>query len=150
MISGDEEMSLTDAITKILSSAARPLSPQEIREVIKNGYPEFYGTESHIRNVKQGYYKNMDHALLAQIYTAVRSHKHFFFDNNSKPIKVSYRLNESLKRREGAGLRHQNKRRLSSLGNGATFEEKIRDILENYKKYHDAYYQAETFRGPSL
>ena len=32
----------------------------------------------------------------------------------------------------------------------AQFAEKIRDVLQNAEKYHEAYYKAETFRGPSL
>jgi hypothetical protein len=30
------------------------------------------------------------------------------------------------------------------------YESKVREILANAEKYHDAYYRAETFRGPSL
>jgi len=30
------------------------------------------------------------------------------------------------------------------------YQEKVRDILENVDMYHRAYYEAETFRGPSL
>lgn len=31
-----------------------------------------------------------------------------------------------------------------------TYQNKVRDILANAEKYHQAYYKAETFRGPSL
>lgn len=143
-------MPFTDTITKILSSAARPITPQEIREVIKKDYPEFYGTQPHIRNVEKGHYKDVDHALLAQIYTAVRTNKHFFCDSNSKPMKISLRTNEATKRPEGAELRRQKQSRLSSPVSAAQLEEKVRDILANSEKYHEAYYKAETFRGPSL
>lgn len=30
------------------------------------------------------------------------------------------------------------------------YQEKVADILTNAERYHDAYYEAETFRGPSL
>jgi hypothetical protein len=143
-------MTFTDTITKILSSAARPVTPQEIREVIKKDHPQFYGTQPHIRNVEKGHYKDIDHALLAQIYTAVRTHKNFFCDSYSKPMKISLRTSEPTKRPEGAELRRQKQSRLSPPVSAAQFEEKIRDILANSEKYHEAYYKAETFRGPSL
>src|SRR4030042_6316909 len=124
-------MPFTDTITKILSSADRPITPQEIREVIKKDYPEFYGTQPHIRNVEKGHYKDVDHALLAQIYTVVRTNKHFFCDSNSKPMKISLWTNEGTKRPEGAELRRQRQSRLSSPVSAAQFEEKVRDILAN-------------------
>ena len=92
-------MSFLKAITNILASAAKPITPQEVREVIKKRFPEFYGTKSHIRNVEKGHYKDIDHALLAQIYSAVRSGKGFLCDNHSKPIKVSLGVNEANERR---------------------------------------------------
>lgn len=30
------------------------------------------------------------------------------------------------------------------------YQDKVRDILANVDRYHRAYYEAETFRGPSL
>ncbi len=30
------------------------------------------------------------------------------------------------------------------------YQNKVSDILDNAEEYHDAYYEAETFRGPSL
>ncbi len=55
-------MTFTDTIAEILSSVARPITPQEIREVIKKDHPEFYGTQAHIRNVEKRHYKDIDHA----------------------------------------------------------------------------------------
>lgn len=124
-------MTFTDTITKILSSAARPITPQEIREVIKKDHPEFYGTQPHIRNVEKGHFKDIDHALLAQIYSAVRTHKHFFCDSNSKPMKISLRTDEATKRPEGVKLRRRKQSRLSPPVSAPQFEEKIRDILLN-------------------
>ena len=143
-------MPFTDTIRKILSFSARPITPQEIREVIKKDHPEFYATQPHIRNVEKGHYKDIDHALLAQIYTAVRTHKNFFCDTTSKPMKISLRTNEGAKRPEGAVLRCQRQSRLSPPVSAIQFEEKIREILANSEKYHEAYYKAEPFRGPSL
>ena len=115
-------MTFTETITKILSSAARPITPQEIREVIKKDHPELYGTQPHIRNVEKGHYKDVDHALLAQIYTAVRTHKHFFCDSNSKPMKISLWTNEATKRPDGAELRRQKQSRLSPPVSAAQLE----------------------------
>lgn len=136
---------------KIVSSAGDPITPQEIREVIKKDHPEFYGTQSHIRNVEKGHYRDVDHALLAQIYAAVRTRKHFFCDSNSKPMKISLRTNEITKSPERVELRRQRRQSwFSPPVNAAQFEQKIRDILTNSERYHEAYYKAETFRGPSL
>jgi len=82
-------MSFTDVVKQILVSKNEPLTPQEIREKIKADYPEFYGTESHLNNVQKGHYKNLDHALLAQIYSLVKTNDSFFCDRNSRPMKVS-------------------------------------------------------------
>lgn len=65
-------------------------------------------------------------------------------------MKISLRTNETTKRPEGAGLRRQNLIRLFPTVSASQFHEKIRDILANSEKYHEAYYKAETFRGPSL
>jgi T5orf172 domain len=82
-------MSFTDAIKEILASESSPMTPQEIRENVKLKYPEFYDTESHKRNVERGNYQNLDHALLAQIYSLVRSNDAFFCDKDFKPMKIS-------------------------------------------------------------
>lgn len=80
---------LPEVIKDILSEANLALTPQEIREAIKLHYPQFYSTESHQRNVAKGNYTNLDHALLAQIYGAVRTNEDFFCDRSSKPMKIS-------------------------------------------------------------
>lgn len=82
-------MTFTDAVKQILLSASIPMTPQEIRDKIKTEFPEFYGTESHKNNVERGHYQNIDHALLAQIYSLVRTNDSFFCDKTSKPMKVS-------------------------------------------------------------
>jgi hypothetical protein len=65
------------------------MTPQDIRDKIESQYPEFYGTESHKNNVEKGHYQNIDHALLAQIYSLVRVNDSFFCDKTSKPMRVS-------------------------------------------------------------
>ena len=76
-------MTLTNAIKNILSLTANPLTPQEIKALVKEKYPYLYGTVSHISNVEKGHYKNLDHALLAQIYTIVKTSSNFFCELSS-------------------------------------------------------------------
>jgi hypothetical protein len=85
----------SEVIREILSKNTEGLSPQEIRDIVKLEYPEFYGTESHHSNVKKGNYQNLDHALLAQIYTASRSLNDVFSDKTVKPMKLSLLTTET-------------------------------------------------------
>jgi hypothetical protein len=82
-------MTFSDVVREILASASQPMSPQEIRDVVKTKYPQYYGTQSHINNVEKGHYKDIDHALLAQIYTVVGTNDVFFCDKSQKPMKIS-------------------------------------------------------------
>jgi hypothetical protein len=82
-------MTFTETVKFILSSNPSPLSPQEIREIIKERYPDLYATDAHQRNVDKGHYKDLDHALLAQIYTLVRTNEAFDCDKNQKPMKIT-------------------------------------------------------------
>lgn len=82
-------MMFSDAVREILTQASRPMTPQEIRDTIKEKYPQFYGTQSHVSNVEKGHYKNIDHALLAQIYTLVGTSDSFFCDKTQKPMLIS-------------------------------------------------------------
>lgn len=65
------------------------MTPQQIRETVKANYPDFYGTEPHRRNVEKGHYKDLDHALLAQIYVASRTGGQIFVDKAQKPIRLT-------------------------------------------------------------
>ena len=145
-----KKINFIDIIKKILSSADNSITPQEIRDVIKKDYTEFYGTQSHIRNVEKGHYKDKDHALLAQIYSTIRNKKHFLCDSNSKPIKILLRTKEITKTTDKVELRRERQNHLSQPVNATQFKEKIEDILANYERYQEAYYEVETFRGPSL
>jgi hypothetical protein len=82
-------MTFTEAVKQILLSESSAMTPQEIKDKIKTEYPDFYGTESHKNNVEKGHYQNIDHALLAQIYSLVRMNDSFFCDKSTKPMKVS-------------------------------------------------------------
>lgn len=83
-------MTFTEAIRQVLTSSNEPMTPQEIRDQIKIQFPQFYGTDSHNNNVQKGYYKDIDHAVLAQIYTAVKTNDSFMCDKSSKPLKVTF------------------------------------------------------------
>ena len=82
-------MSFVDLIRQILRSHPDGMTPQQIRETVKANYPDFYGTESHRRNVEKGHYKDLDHALLAQIYVASRTGGQIFVDKTQKPIRLT-------------------------------------------------------------
>ncbi|OPX93479.1 MAG: hypothetical protein A4E53_00258 [Pelotomaculum sp. PtaB.Bin104] len=82
-------MTFTDVVKTILVSAARPVSPQEIREAIKKDYPQFFGIPSHARAVEKKQCINLDHALLSQIYSLVRTNRFFFCDKTTKPMEIS-------------------------------------------------------------
>ena len=141
-------MTLPEAVADILSSVTGPITPQEIREAIKNRHPQFYGTPAQIRNVKAGHYKDLDHALLAHIYSTIRAHKRFFCDNTSKPIKVSLEACKSIRMREKPEVPYS-RDKFSSIINPEKLAQRITDVLANLEKYHDAYYEAEVFRRPS-
>jgi len=142
-------MKFTDVVKKILSSTTDPMTPQEIRDQVKMKHPDFYGTPAHHRNVEKGHYKDIDHALLAQIYTTTGTSDIFRCDKSTKPMKISLSGFEMPLQRprvvSESEIRHS-----FSVGRKVKYDDKISEILSNAEKYHDAYYKAETFRGPSL
>lgn len=142
-------MSFSDIVKEILSSSPDPLTPQDIKDIIKTRHSAFYGTQSHIRNVEKGHYKDIDHALLAQIYTLVGTSDTFRCDKKVKPMMISLVHQDRLPER-----RHKLIKDGSELKTGAKgvikYEERVKDILVNAAKYHAAFYKADTFRGPSL
>lgn len=142
-------MTLPEAITNILSVAAKPISPQEIREAIKIRYPEFYGTKAQVRNVEAGHYKDLNHALLAHIYSTIRTHNKFFCDETSKPIKVSLETGKTINMRGRSKATCSGKSRSFIISPGK-LAQRITDVLANLEKYHTAYYEAGVFGGPSL
>lgn len=82
-------MTFADLIREILRSHPEGMTPQQIRDQVKSEHPDFYGTESHRRNVEKGHYNDLDHALLAQIYVASRTGGQIFVDREQKPIRLS-------------------------------------------------------------
>lgn len=83
------DLSFADVVRTILRDHPVGMTPQEIREVVKVHYPEHYGTESHLRNVQNGNYKDVDHAVLARIYLACRNARDIFADKSQKPHRMS-------------------------------------------------------------
>jgi hypothetical protein len=114
------------------------MTPQEIRDQVKMKHPDFYGTSSHHRNVEKGHYKDLDHVLLAQIYSLTGTSDIFHCDKSIKPMKIFLSGSKIAPVHMTSG-----KRRFEYHGN-------IKQILSNAENYHDAYYKAEIFRGHSL
>jgi hypothetical protein len=82
-------VTFADLIREILRDHPEGMTPQQIRDTVKSNHPDFYGTESHRRNVEKGHYNDLDHALLAQIYVASRTGGQIFVDKSQKPIRLS-------------------------------------------------------------
>lgn len=139
-------MTFTDIVRLICKSAQRPLTPQEIREQIKAKYPEFYGTPSHLRNVAKGHYKDLDHALLAQIYIVTRSAGGLVVDKTQKPLTVTWRP-DSRPIEPHVLLKNQEPKPAALK---ADYRPKVAQILGNLAPFHDGYYQTTVFSGPSL
>jgi hypothetical protein len=139
------KMKFSEVVRKILHSNGTPMTPQEIRDFIKINYPKFYGTPGHIRNVDHGHYKDIDHALLAQIYTIAGKNNGFLCDKGYKPMKISL-----VETQYHTIHVPQPLRKTTRASEMIHYAKNVRDILANTEKYHRAYYDAETFRGPSI
>ena len=81
-------MNFVELIRQILRTHPQGMTPQEIREIVKVNHPSFYGTKSHLRNVEKGHYKDLDHAILAQIYVTSRNAGGIVVDKSQKPIRL--------------------------------------------------------------
>jgi len=86
----DSRVGLLSAVRALLKQNTSGLTPQEIRRLIKARYPSLFATESHLRNVRKGHYADLDHALLAQIYSSCLGARDICIDRTTKPIR--YRL----------------------------------------------------------
>ncbi|MBP3192960.1 hypothetical protein [Natronogracilivirga saccharolytica] len=142
-------MKFSNVVKKILSSNSNPMSPQEIGNQIKMEHPDFYGTPSHHRNVEKGHYKDLDCALLAQIYSLTGTSEVFHCDKSTKPMQISLSDLEKTVLRSSRGSEIEPTQR-TSYKKKFEYQDKIRNILSNADNYHDVYYKAKTFRGPSL
>jgi hypothetical protein len=112
----------SNVLKKILANLSGPLTPQNIREQIKKDYSEYYRTPADIRNVAKGYYKDLDHATLAQIYNRVGNNKSFTCDKTKTPMEISLSGNEKApddkKSERGSALKSE---RGSALDIGQSF-----------------------------
>jgi hypothetical protein len=143
-------MNFTDTVRKILASANSPMTPQEIGEFIKRDHPEFYGTQAHIRNVNKGHYKDINHALLAQIYLTSKSARDFYCNRSSKPMKVSLRTKTYGDQIGIPGLVREPTTNTIYTRKKLTYPGKVQIILQNADTYHQAYYREENFGDPCL
>ena len=84
-------MSFIDIVENVVREY-QPISPQDIRDIIIERYPDYHGTPTHLENVEKGHYQDIGHALLAQIYSTKKSNR-FFVDTTMKPMLIS--LSES-------------------------------------------------------
>jgi len=141
-------MKFDKVVRKILYGSIGAMTPQEIRGIIKKDYPVYYGTPAHKRSVNWGHCKDIDHALLAQIYSLVGNSKTFICDKTYKPMKVSLQIEESINGFGRKNLEFQSKK--YHTPKALKYELNVEDVLENADHYHQAYYQAEVFSGPSL
>lgn len=80
-----KELRFIDVIRQILREYPGGLTPQQIREILKQHYPRYVGTPSHLRNVASGSYADLDHAVLASVYTACRGAADISADKSRKP-----------------------------------------------------------------
>ena len=80
-------MKFKELVVDILGQNPKGLTPQEIREIIKKNYPNYYGSERHIISVDKGHYNDLGHALLAQIYICSKSPS-FDIDRSEKPFRI--------------------------------------------------------------
>lgn len=132
-------MTLKATIENILVVSSKPLTPQEIRSIIKEKYPGYYGTPSHQMNVKKGHYQNLDHALLAQIYSVLRHNNIFYCDSNFKPMKIS--LNQLGEKREPE----------PNLNSIAVVLRNSDDLISNLNYYYKRSLEVlKDFGGPSI
>ena len=81
-------MKFREAVRHVLSESPGGLTPQEIRDKIRDKYPSLFGTEAHIRNVNKGHYKDIDHAVLAQIYIVKNNARDIDADTSEKPMRL--------------------------------------------------------------
>tara|TARA_R110000850_G_scaffold257664_2_gene384063 strand:+ start:37227 stop:37985 length:759 start_codon:yes stop_codon:yes gene_type:complete len=82
------DMKFIDLIRMILQGRPEGATPQQIRDLIKEQYPDWYGTAAHQRNVDKGHYNNLDHALLAEIYISTRQASDVYADKSTKPMTL--------------------------------------------------------------
>ena len=82
-------INLPEAVRAVLSKSSQPLSPTQIKDLIKTEFPHLYKTEAHRIGIEKGNYQSFDHALLNPIYALVTRSADFVIDRSSRPMMVS-------------------------------------------------------------
>lgn len=84
-----QKVTFADVVRTILRDHPEGMTPQEIRDVVKIHFPEFFETESNLRNVQNGNYNSVDNAVLARIYVTCRNARDIFADNTVSPHRMT-------------------------------------------------------------
>jgi hypothetical protein len=82
-------ITLAEAVRAVLTKSSRPLSPTQIKDLIKAEYPHLFQTEAQRVGIEKGNYQSFDHALLNPIYAMVTRGSDFVIDRSSRPMLVS-------------------------------------------------------------
>lgn len=82
-------ITLAEAVRAVLAKSSQPLSPTQIKDLIKTEYPHLYQTEAQRVGIEKGNYQSFDHALLNPIYAMVTRGSDFVIDRSSRPMLVS-------------------------------------------------------------
>lgn len=88
------QLKLGEAVRTVLAEANVPLTPVQIRELVKGRYPHLYRTEAHRIGIEKGNYQSFDHALLNPIYSLVTKNSDFLVDRSRKPMLISLASDE--------------------------------------------------------
>lgn len=83
-----------DAVVQIVGNNSSAVTPQEIRDRIKQQFPSLCDTAAQRRSVESKHHSDVDHALLAQIYTFVGANPRFERDESVTPYRIAIRGDE--------------------------------------------------------
>lgn len=83
------KMSFIGTVKELLQTNPKGMTPQQIRHEIIERHPHLFGTETHRRNVAKGHYKDLEHAVLAQIYSETRNDRQISVDKSCKPMRLT-------------------------------------------------------------
>jgi T5orf172 domain len=89
-------MKLPEAVFAVVSGGSVGMTPQQIRDRVKEEYPQFYGMESAKRAVEAGHSNDLDHSLLQSIYTTVKNDDRYAIDRSTKPYRVSIESSDAI------------------------------------------------------
>jgi len=139
-------LSFADIICQILRTTPEGMTPQQIRGVIKTRFPDYYDTESHRRNVAQGHYSDVDHALLAQIYGVSRTSGQVVVDKTLKPIRLVLSLGQVGHVSNGVGKDNVVRRTEQTTQREAIMSEPLTPTCDLLSDYLAKWKQLENYR----